>query len=292
MAKKALLTFVAALLLVSVCLCVDCGKSESDDQSLVGAEAPIPNLEVHFIDVGQGDSILIDCGKTEVLIDGGGKSPKLVDYLSDYVDGALEVVVATHMHADHIGGLIAVMNAFNVEQVWQNGDTSTSWTYNQFMSAVQADGAQVHKARRGDQINVYDLTFEVLNPTDTSGSSNNNSIVLSLAFGQIDFLFTGDAEQEAESSMIAAGIVPNVEILKVGHHGSKTASSQSFLAAAQPETAIYMAGEGNPYGHPHAETISALQTIGASIYGTDVNGTILVTTDGATYTVETEREEE
>ena len=258
----------------------------STDYSFTTPAAPASELTVHFIDVGQGDSILIDLGETEVLIDGGKQSPGVVAYLSDFVDGPLEAMVATHPHADHIGGLTAVLNAYDVEQIWRNGDTSTSQTYASFTAAVQAEGAQVYEARRGDEITAGDLTFTVLHPTGTSGSTNNNSIVLSLSYGEIDFVFTGDAEQEAEGSMLTAGVVPDVEILKVGHHGSNTASSSAFLQALQPEVAIYMCKTGNSYGHPHAETLSALQDIEAQAYGIDVNGTIVVTTDGVTYTVE------
>ncbi len=247
-------------------------------------------LKVHFIDVGQGDSILVDLGEIEILIDSGGKSPGVTAYLNDYVDGQLEVMVATHPHADHIGGLIAVLDAFDVQEIWHNEDTSTSQTYGQFMTAVQAEGAEVHVANRGDEIVVDGLTFVVLNPTTLAGTTNNNSIVLRLSYGETDFLFTGDAEREAEASMLSAGIVPDVEILKVGHHGSRTASSQFFVAMAQPEVAVYMAGEGNSYGHPHDETITALSEIGAEIYGTDIHGTIIITTDGESYTIHLEEE--
>ena len=123
-------------------------------QTFTTAFAPTGDLSVHFIDVGQGDAILIDKGTTEILIDGGDASPGVTGYLSNYVDGDLEVMVATHMHADHIGGLIAVLNTFNVDEIWHNGDTSTSQTYNNFMSAVNAEGAQVHVANRGEQISV------------------------------------------------------------------------------------------------------------------------------------------
>jgi competence protein ComEC len=261
------------------------------------ATTPVPSnhtptngeLKVHFIDVGQGDSILIDLGETEVLIDGGDRSPGVVPYLEGYVDGPLEVMIATHPHADHIGGLIAVLNAFQVEQIWHNGDTSTSKTYDEFMSAIQSEGAQVYTGKRGDIINAGELTFTILNPATLAGTTNNNSIVTSLSYVNVDFLFTGDAEQEAEADMLVASdiTVPKVEILKVGHHGSRTASSTDFLIATSPEVAIYMAGEDNSYGHPHQETLDALAQIGVVIYGTDVNGTIIVATDGEEYTVQT-----
>ena len=246
-------------------------------------------FKVHFIDVGQGDSILIDLGETEILIDGGGKSPGVVDYLNDYIDGALEVMVATHPHADHIGGLIAVLDAFDVEEVWHNGDTSTSQTYAQFMAAVQAEGAEIHIARRVDEITVGELIFLVLNPATLAGTTNNNSIALSLSYGEVDFLFMGDAEQEAEASMLGAGTIPDVEILKVGHHGSRTSSSQAFLVLVRPDVAIYMAGKGNRYGHPHGETTAALTEVGAKIYGTDIHGTIVITTDSESYSVQLEK---
>jgi competence protein ComEC len=242
--------------------------------------------------VGQGDSILVDLGETEVLIDGGDRLPGVVSYLSGYVDGDIEVMVATHPHADHIGGLIAVLDTFTVDEIWLNGDTSTSATYKDFMERVNSEGAEVTVARRGDTIATGGLVFHVLHPVaPLAEETNNNSIVLLLSYGDIDFLFMGDAQQEAEAAMLVAADmpVPDVEILKVGHHGSRTASSPDFLAATKPEVAIYMAGLGNTYGHPHQETLTALSQIGATIYGTDVSGTITVTTNGETYSVSTER---
>jgi len=216
--------------------------------------APTPatttqELRVHYIDVGQGDSILVDFGPIEVLIDGGDRSPGVVSYITTYVDGALEVMVATHPHADHIGGLIAVLSTFEVEEIWHNGDSSTSNTYKDFLSAVQTEGAVANVGKWGDRIVVGDLSFSILNPASPSGTTNNNSLVLVLSFGDIDFLFTGDAEQEAESAMLVSSVIPipDVEIIKVGHHGSKTACSQSFINVAKPEVAIYMAGSGNSY---------------------------------------------
>jgi len=160
------------------------------------------------------------------------------------------------------------------------------------MTAAQAEGANIHIVKRGDYLDVGELTFIVFNPYVLGDDTNNNSIILSLSYGEIDFLFNGDAEHEAENDMLVQSIVPlpEVDILKVGHHGSNTASSELFLDFVSPETAIYMAGEGNSYGHPHEETIINLQEIGADIYGTDVCGTITVTTDGITYDVQKEKE--
>lgn len=251
----------------------------------------VEELKVHFIDVGQGDSILVDLGSIEILIDGGGRSPGIVPYLENYVDGAIEVMVATHPHADHIGGLIDVLSAYEVKEIWHNGDKSDSKTYADFMSSVESEGAVVHVARLHDTIKVGGLSLFVHHPANLDGSTNNNSIVLHLAYGEIDFLFTGDAEREAEGKMMLLSSVriPEVEILKVGHHGSRTASSKDFLAITSPEVAIYMAKEGNSYGHPHDETIESLHNIGTTIYGTDVHGNIVVVTDGKNYELQLDK---
>jgi competence protein ComEC len=255
-------------------------------------ESPVNGIiSVHFIDVGQGDAILIDDGTTEILIDAGDKSSGVADYLDEYVNGNLEIMIATHAHADHIGGLVSVLEKYTVEQIWYDGYSYSSKTFTDFISASEAENAAIHTAKRGDVISTGELSMTVLNPDSTSDDLNNNSIVLAFSYGTVDFLFTGDAENESEASMLSSPVisVPDIEILKVGHHGSRTASSAEFLSVLTPEVAIYMAGTGNSYGHPHQETIEALLNIGAQIYGTDTCGTIIITTDGDTYQIKTEK---
>jgi len=250
---------------------------------------PAPQLRVHFIDVGQGDAILLDLEETEVLIDGGGRSSDVVEYLRDYIDGSLEAVIATHPHADHIGGLIDVLGSFDVDGIWHNGEEYDSATYREFMTAVGSEGAEVDVARRGDFIEVDGLRLRVLRPHELGDHTNNNSIVLELNYGDTEFLFMGDAEHEAEFEVLMQWAIrstvsfPGVDFLKVAYHGSRTSSSQSFLDMIRPQVAIYMAGEGNRYGHPHEETLSRLKDIGALILGTNTDGTIVVTTDGDKY---------
>lgn len=251
-----------------------------------------PDLMVRFMDVGQGDAILIDLGDIEILIDGGEKSPGVVSFLSAYVDGDLEVMVATHTDADHIGGLTAVLEQYQVNDIRVNGYTATSKTFTNFMAAANAEGAVVAEAALGDTITAGPLTFRVLNPPDNLfKDANNNSIVLALSYGEVDFIFTGDAETEAEEAMLFQSIaqLPDVEILKLGHHGSRTASSAAFLDLVKPETAVYMCGLDNKYGHPHPETMAALNARGITVYGTETCGTITITTDGKTYSVGMER---
>jgi competence protein ComEC len=248
------------------------------------------SLTVHFIDVGQGDSILIDMGKTEILIDGGDRSPGVFSYLDDYIDGPLEVMVATHTDADHIGGLIQVLAQFDVAEIWVNGYTASSKTFDDFMAAVNSEDAVVHEAKLGDIIRAGTLEFNVLNPPATLFSDpNNNSIVLTLDFRGTVFLFSGDAEIKAEEALLGQSVVsiPDIDILKVGHHASRTASSAGYLAVLKPEIAVYMCASVNQYGHPHQETIEALHAAGAVLYGTEKYGTIKITVNGDGYIIQT-----
>ncbi|MFC2028077.1 ComEC/Rec2 family competence protein [Chloroflexota bacterium] len=250
-------------------------------------------LTVHFVDVGQGDAILIDLEDVEILIDGGPKSSGVVEYIRDYVTGSLDVVIATHSHSDHIGGLIEVFDAYRVGEVWHNDDENDSETYSRFISQVEDEGVPVHIARLHDIIAVGPLSMYVHHPAQLVDSANSNSIVLHLQYGEIDFLFTGGADDNAEGQMMILSSVriPDVEILKVGNHGSSSSSSDDFFQITSPEVAIYLASEGNTYEYPHEETIVMLTDIGAEIYGTDVNGTIIVATDGLVYSVHTENDE-
>lgn len=249
-------------------------------------------LRVHYIDVGQGDSILIESpdGKN-VLIDGGERNSGVVKYLKMTGIKQIDVLVGTHPHSDHIGGLVDVLKEVPVKEVWINGQEHTTKTFEDLLDGIERSKASFHEAKRGDFIRFSNLSFAVLHPIQPfSQNINNNSIVLKLSYGKISFLFTGDAEKEAEASMLASGADLKANILKVGHHGSRTGSSKKFLEAIQPKVAIYMAGKGNDYGHPHQETITALNAIGAKVYGTDVNGTIVVVTDGETYGVNTNKQ--
>lgn len=259
--------------------------------------SPVPTiivgtLQVEFIDVGQGDAILIrHPAGINMLIDGGDTDTGIVQYLKDHGIKRLDVVVATHPHADHIGGLVQVLKAIPVAKVVTNGQPTTTRTYENFLDAIAAAKAEYVEVKRGDTIRFGELVFNVLNPVSATGDDlNNGSIVLRLVYGKVSFLFAGDAQAEAEASMSVSSVSPvQATILKVGHHGSRTSSSPAFLALVKPAVAIYSAGSGNSYGHPHPETIASLLGVGARIYGTDLNGTVAVTTDGWTYQVQAEK---
>ncbi len=249
-------------------------------------------LSIHYIDVGQGDAILVQApGGQAALIDGGEEGTGVVQYLQTKGVQKLDVVIATHPHSDHIGGLIEVLKVIHVDKVITNGQMHTTSTYERFLDAIASAKADYQEVKRGDIIFVGGFSFVVLNPVTTNGNDlNENSIVLRLVYEQVSFLFDGDAGAVAEGDMLASGLPISANILKVGHHGSRSASSPAFLAQVKPAVAIYSAGRGNDYGHPHAETLANLKAVGAQIYGTDINGTVIVTSDGSGYSIETEKQ--
>jgi len=246
-------------------------------------------LRVHFIDVGQGDSILIQSpsGAT-VLIDGGPGNGMALAYLRQKGINRLDVVIATHPHEDHIGGLIQVMQVIPVGQIWTSGASNTTGVFERFLDIIDTKKIPYNEAASNSLITAGDLRFDVLYAKRQADDLNNTSIVAHLMYGQVSFLFVGDAQSSAESQMLrsAANRLKST-ILKVGHHGSHTSSTPAFLAAVQPILAVYSAGKNNSYGHPHAQTITALKNVGATVYGTAVNGTIVISTDGTTYQVAT-----
>lgn len=246
-------------------------------------------LKVHFIDVGQGDAILIQAPDGKVgLIDGGEENSSITQYLQNLGITHLDLIVATHPNEDHIGGLVQVLNSIPVDKVITNGVAHTTLTYEHFLDAILASNAVYIETKRGETISLGNLIFDVLNPIfNTDEDLNNGSLVLRLVYGKISLLFTGDAQPAAEESMVGSGMNVTATILKVAHHGSRSGSPLEFLTAVNPQIAIYSAGLGNDYRHPHPETLAALKSVGAVIYGTDVNGTIIVTTDGNKYSIET-----
>ncbi len=271
------------------CLSADKKLVPSDDSAYrLPAADPASSLEmlhVHFLNVGRGDAILIDQGETEILIDGGRELPGIVDYLRHYVDGPLDVMIATHAHDDHVGGLIEVLAEFDVGEIWHNGEEIDRRLSGKFYKALEAERADTFVARLGDTIEPGELVFRVVNPANLDGSSNDNSIVLLFSYGLIDFLFTADIEGSAEYEMLDQTVFPigQVEILKVAHHGLTTSSSPEFLQMVRPVVAIVMAN--------HAEngpTLETLKLMGADVYLTSENGTIVVDTDGDEFTVRCE----
>jgi competence protein ComEC len=252
-------------------------------------------MKVHYIDVGQGDSALIqyseDGEEYTILIDAGNfNSTNVISYLQSQNIDQIDIAIGTHPDADHIGQLDQVVNIFDVEEVWLSGNTSTSQTFQELLAAIDAKGVGYHEPRMGEEYEIGSLVVDVLYPKSITGESNAESISLKMTYGDIRFVFTGDAEQENEVEMVNSGADLKAEILHLGHHGSNTSTHPTFLNEVHPEVAIYSAGEDNSYGHPHPEVVNLVQHSGIQLYGTDVNGTIIVTTDGKDYDIETKEE--
>lgn len=244
------------------------------------------NIKVHFIDVGQGDSIFIDTSGLDVLVDGGTRTAgdTVIEYLGNLSIAKIDLMVATHMDADHIGGLIKVLGStIQVDQVLTNNQTHDSNTYDDFISF--ATNHTFNAPKRGD---VYILTqtvnLTVLNPVQPLefSTQNENSVVMRLQIGQSSFLLMGDAEDDTETSILQSGLEVESDVLKVGHHGSNSSTSDAFLNAVSPSIAIISAGLNNPYGHPNNETLDKLFSRGIAIYGTYKSGSIVAAANSTT----------
>lgn len=260
-----------------------------DGSTYTATITSMEDMEAHFIDVGQGDSALIFTpnGKT-ILIDGGKQSAdeKVVSYLKQAGVSSIDLMVATHPDSDHIGGLIAVLEQFEVKKVLDSGKSHTSQTYLEYLTIIDSKDIPFEVAKEGNLIDLdSDIQIKVLNSGSEIKDNNESSVVLKITYGQIDFLFTGDAENKQEAEMVSKHGV-DAEILKVGHHGSNTSSSQEFINAVKPKVAILSYGEGNSYGHPYSDVVNRLKATGAEIYSTAVSGNIVVTTDGSIYSVD------
>lgn len=243
------------------------------------------NLTVHFIDVGQADSILIQQGQSSMLIDGGnnGDAALIKDYISKQGVKKLDVVVGTHAHEDHIGALDDVIDAFPVGKVYFPKQVATTKTYENFVNSVKNKGLKFTLPSVGSSFKVGDAVCTILAPNkDSYEGGNDYSIVIKLQYGNNSFLFTGDAEVLGEKEMMGKKLDLKADVLKVGHHGSKTSTSDAFLKAVSPKYAVISSETGNDYGHPHQVVMDRLNKAKIKIYRTDEQGTIKAVSDGNT----------
>ncbi len=240
---------------------------------------------VNYIDVGQGDSELIECNGEFMLVDAGesDKGSVVVKYLKSRGVNKLNYVIATHPHSDHIGGMTEVLNNFTVDNIILPKVNNTTKTYTNMLKAIQQKNIKAIEPKIGNSYQLGDSTFTVIGPKkyDTE-NMNNDSVAFRLVYGNNSFIFCGDAETAEESDILASGQTLKSDVYKVSHHGSTTSSSTAFLNAIQPKYAIIEVGKDNSYGHPKEKTLKALAKIGATVYRTDLNGNIVVTSDGKT----------
>lgn len=274
------------LIIVLLCIFLLAGCTEPLKKEKVSVNAG-HEMRVHFIDVGQGDSIFIESpnGKT-MLVDGGvkGAGQQVVSYLKELGVNKLDVVVATHPDADHIGGLIPVLNSIEIGQFYDSGKVHTSQTFEEMLTLIDEKNIPYNVPKTGDSITFDDdLQVKVLNANEETTDNNDASIVLKIAYGNVSFLLTGDAGVALEQEMLQSDV--KATILKAGHHGSNTSSSAEFIQAVHPEVTILSYSEGNKYGHPHTEVVERLQAIGSKTYATAEAGTVIVSTDGVNYDV-------
>ena len=240
-------------------------------------------IRVHFLDVGQGDSIFIQSADNAILIDAGpvAAAQGLVAYLEHFGITVLDYVVATHPHADHIGGMAAVLDRFEVRELWTPDVAHDTATFERFLDAVERNGLEITTVQAGDTLSAGLIQMTAVAPSNSGHSNlNNYSIVLHMQYGSTSFLFTGDAESISENEMIASGYNLYADVLKVGHHGSRTSSTDMFLDAVTPFAAVIQVGAGNQFGHPHLDVLDRFAERDIRVLRTDELGTIVMSTDG------------
>lgn len=248
-------------------------------------------LEVHFIDVGQADSILIQCNDKNMLIDGGKPedSSLIYAYLRDHGVSSLEYIVNTHGDSDHVGGLPAALQYVkgNVGTVLAPYKTSDKERFQVFTKKLSQYGKEITVPKAGDVYTLGDSTFQILS---AGGTGDNESIVLRLVYGNTSFMFTGDASEDQEKSIVHSGYTIESDVLKVGHHGSKSSTCYQFLKGVYPSIAVISVGSDNSYGHPTEETLSRIRDEGATVLRTDTNGHIIISSDGKRITYSTQKD--
>lgn len=247
-------------------------------------------VSVHFIDVSQGDCQLIELpeGKT-MLIDAGdnGTEDRIIDYIESLGIKKIDYLVATHPHADHIGGMAEVIANFDIGEIYMPKIQNNTKTFEDMLDVIGEKNLTITSAESGKVLFDYSgVRAEILSPKkgETYEEMNNYSAVLMLQCGDKRFLFMGDAEKDVEEEILKKDL--DADVLKVGHHGSTTSSSKKFLEKVSPEYAVISCGEGNDYGHPHKETINNLKKIAKEILRTDKSGTIVMRCDGSNIEIE------
>ena len=294
------------LLFTLLCSITACSSTESEtsstqpdtaeqevvvEQEDITEEPQTYDMTVHFLDVGQGLSILAQSDDQTLIYDGGDsdKSSFVVAYLKEQGVTDIDYLISSHYDSDHVNGLIGCLNAFDVENVICSDYVHDSNTYQSFINTAQSKGLELQHPAVGTAFTFGTGSFETLAPSEIDqNDSNGNSVVIKLTNGNNSFIFTGDAESSSESAMCASGINLDCDVLVPGHHGSATATSWEFLEKTVPEYAVISCGADNQYGHPDKDTMEKLQSMDIQVFRTDKQGTITVTSDGTNLTWRTD----
>jgi competence protein ComEC len=277
--------FLALALLLGLSSCT-LPEPEESSQNLTSTAALTDTLQVDFLDVGQADSALVRCGDAAMLIDGGNAadSSYVVSFLQSENVEHLDYLVASHAHEDHAGGLSGPLNTVTVDHVYCPVDTAEGKYFASLQKYTAAQGLSIEIPAVGDVWQLGQATVTVLGPVTTYSDANNMSLVLRVEFGDTSFLFTGDMEAQAEEDLLNSGADVSATVLKVGHHGSDTSTTQAFLQAVNPSFAVISVSADNSYGHPSQTVLDRLAAQGAALYITRDLGNITAISDGTTVT--------
>lgn len=255
--------------------------SEAKEQPKSNTLAP---MEVHFIDVGQGDATLIKCGDSAMLIDAGenDKGTLVQNYIKKQGVTSLDYLIVTHPDSDHSGGADVIITKYDIDTIIYPNYSKDTATWRDVIKAMDYKNYKVTEPVVGDTYKLGDAEFTIIAPNkdDYGDNTNDYSVGILLRHGNKKFVFTGDAEEAAEADIVANRIDVTADVLQVGHHGSKTASTTEFLKAISPEYAVISCGEDNSYGHPHAATLNSLRSMGVKVFRTDEQGSLVATSDG------------
>lgn len=253
-------------------------------------------MEVHFIDVGNADSILVRQGGSNLLIDAGerGDIDDILEYFEEHGVTKLDLVIATHPHADHIGAMAEIINTIPISRFVMSfmpeDKTPTTSTYENMLVALDENRVNVEQAQPGKSYDLGQAKVQILAPLEETDETNDISVVSRVTFGRHAFLFTGDAGTAVEKQLLKSGYDVKADVLKVSHHGSSTGNSAAFLKEVDPSYAVIPCGADNTYGHPHREVIDRLEQQKIPFYRADIYGDIVITSDGETLTFKTEKE--
>lgn len=241
-------------------------------------------LQVHFIDVGQGDATLITCNGENMLIDAGdnSKGTAVQQYLLKQNIQKLDYVIGTHPDADHVGGLDVIISKFDCGTVFLTEEDRDTDTYQDVLAAMDYRSYEITVPSPGKEFSLGDATFTIEAPLMLGSDSNDNSIVVHLEHGENSFFFAGDAGEEEEKDILSTGRDVQADVYKIGHHGSKTSTGEEMLQTVNPRYAVISVGEGNRYGHPAAEVLNRLRGQGIEVFRTDEQGSIIADSDGKT----------
>lgn len=255
-------------------------SSDNITNSSVGIE---PKLQIHYIDVGQADAILIKQGEHAMVIDAGKNDTEdmVVSYLNDQGINKLDYAIGTHVHEDHIGGMDKVVESFKIDNILFPKQVSTTKAFERFVIAVKNKNMQLYAPKVGEKFEFGEASFQIIAPnSDLYKEANDYSIVVKLTYKNKSFLFMGDAESTSEEEILNNGLDIKCNVLKIGHHGSKTSTFKKFLEKASPDVAVLTTGKDNDYKHPAKKTMNRLQERNIPVYRTDESGTIVLNCDG------------